>query len=80
MMPVVNGFDVVQALRADDATRQTPIMVLTAKELTQEDKQQLNGQVSNILKRGSTGASDLLALLREVIADRAAEPVEATSP
>jgi hypothetical protein len=55
-------------------------MVLTAKELTQEDKQQLNGQVSNILKRGSTGASDLLALLREVIADRAAETVEATTP
>jgi hypothetical protein len=55
-------------------------MVLTAKELTQADKQQLNGQVSNILKRGSTGASDLLALLQEVLADRSPAPVEASSP
>ena len=80
MMPEVTGFDVVEALRSDEATRKTPIMVLTAKDLTQADKRQLNGQVSNILKRGSTGASDLLALLQEVMADRSAERVEATSP
>jgi len=55
-------------------------MVLTSKDLTQADKRQLNGQVSNILKRGSTGASDLVALLQEVIADRSSEPVEAASP
>jgi len=73
MMPQVTGFDVVEALRSHEATRQTPIMVLTAKDLTQADKQQLNGRVSTILRRGSTGAADLVVLLHEVIAKRAVE-------
>ena len=71
MMPEVSGFDVVEALRADPATRQIPIMVLTAKDLTSADKRHLNGHVSTILKRGSTGATDLIVMLREVIAQRA---------
>jgi signal transduction histidine kinase/DNA-binding response OmpR family regulator len=76
MMPEVSGFDVVEAMRSDEATRQIPIMVLTAKELTEADKRNLNGQVSTILKRGSTGASDVLVVLREVIAKRTPEAVE----
>jgi CheY-like chemotaxis protein len=67
MMPEVTGFDVVEALRANEATRATPIMVLTAKHLTESDIKQLNGHVSTILRRGSTGASDLLGLLRQVV-------------
>jgi CheY-like chemotaxis protein/two-component sensor histidine kinase len=68
IMPDVTGFDVVEALRANPATHDTPIMVLTAKDLTEADKKQLNGQVSTILNRRSTGASDLLGLLRQVAA------------
>ncbi|OLE81457.1 MAG: hypothetical protein AUG06_01215 [Actinobacteria bacterium 13_1_20CM_2_65_11] len=67
MMPEVTGFDVVEALRADEVTKSTPIMVLTAKHLTESDIRQLNGHVSTILKRGSTGASDLLGLLRQIV-------------
>jgi CheY-like chemotaxis protein len=67
MMPDVSGFDVVEALRSERATSNTPIMVLTAKDLTEADKQQLNGRVSSILQRGSTGAADLIGLLRQVV-------------
>jgi CheY-like chemotaxis protein len=67
MMPDVTGFDVVEALRADTATHSIPIMVLTAKSLTEADIRQLNGHVSTILRRGSTGAADLLGLLRQVV-------------
>jgi signal transduction histidine kinase/CheY-like chemotaxis protein len=66
MMPEVTGFDVVEAMRADEATRSTPVMVLTAKTLTESDIRQLNGHVSTILRRGTTGAADLLGLLRQV--------------
>jgi CheY-like chemotaxis protein len=69
IMPGVTGFEVVEALRANPVTNHTPIMVLTAKDLTEADKQQLNGQVSNILNRRSTGAADLLGLLRQVVAE-----------
>jgi signal transduction histidine kinase/CheY-like chemotaxis protein len=67
MMPRVTGFDVVEALRADKATNTVPIMVLTAKSLTEADIRQLNGHVSTILRRGSTGAADLVGLLRQVV-------------
>ena len=46
-------------------------MVLTAKDLTNEDKRQLNGFVSAILSRGSTASSDLVAHVQEVTAHRA---------
>jgi signal transduction histidine kinase/DNA-binding response OmpR family regulator len=70
MMPEVTGFDVVEALRSEEATRETPIMVLTAMHLSEEDRRQLNGRVSQILSRGSLGSSDIVALLRRVVAHR----------
>jgi CheY-like chemotaxis protein len=70
MMPNVTGFDVVEALRAKPATQNIPIMVLTAKTLTEADIRQLHGHVSTILRRGSTGAADLLDLWQLVVANR----------
>jgi CheY-like chemotaxis protein len=69
MMPNVTGFDVVEALRATPATQNIPIMVLTAKTLTEADIHQLHGHVSTILRRGSTGAADLLGLLKQVVSN-----------
>jgi len=73
MMPEVTGFDVVKALRADTRTRETPILILTARHLTDDDKRELNGHVSTILSRGSVGASDLVGLLRRVVDETGAE-------
>jgi CheY-like chemotaxis protein len=67
MMPDVNGFAVVEALRADPATRHVPIMILTARHLTAADKRQLNGHVSTILSRGSTAAADLIDHLHQLV-------------
>jgi signal transduction histidine kinase/DNA-binding response OmpR family regulator len=69
LMPVVSGFDVVEALRSDELTRETPIMILTSATLTDSDKRQLSGRVSEILSRDSVGAAEITALLRRVIAD-----------
>jgi len=71
MMPGVNGFDVVERLRGKSTTRTMPIIVLTAKDLTDNDKAQLNGRVSRILARRSTGAADLLSQVQEVLVHRA---------
>jgi adenylate cyclase len=70
MMPEVTGFDVVEALRADPETRETPIMVLTATNLTEDDKRSLNGRVSKILSRKSVASSDIVGLLKRVVAHR----------
>jgi CheY-like chemotaxis protein len=70
-MPEVDGFDVVEALKEFEATKAIPIMVLTAKRLTEADTNQLNGHVSTILRRGSTGAVDLVGHLQAVLNKRA---------
>jgi len=70
MMPEVTGFDVVEALRADEATREVPIMVLTATNLTEADKRLLNGRVSQILSRSSVANTDIVGLLRRVVTNR----------
>jgi hypothetical protein len=45
-------------------------MVLTAKDLTSEDKRQLNGHVAAVLSKGSTGAPDLLEWLERLVTAR----------
>ena len=69
MMPGMTGFDVVEALRADDATRSIPVMVLTSKELTTDDKQALNGCVAAIFQRNSVAGSELVAWLRGFVTE-----------
>ena len=63
VMPDVDGFAVVQALGQDPATKEIPIMVITAKQLTEADVGQLSGHVATIVERGSIGDVDLLAKL-----------------
>jgi CheY-like chemotaxis protein len=71
MVPDGTGFDLVEALRADEATRETPIIVLTAKNLSEPEKLQLTRHISTVLKRGSMGASDLIGLLRQAVGQEA---------
>ena len=71
MMPEVTGFDVVESLRADQATRQIPIMVLTAKVLSPEDKQALNGHVAAIFQRSSVAGAELIDWLHGLAAKKA---------
>ncbi len=66
MMPGLTGFDVVETLRRDESTRSIPIMVLTAKQLTDEDKKQLNG-VAAVFERNSLAGPELIGWLRQLV-------------
>jgi CheY-like chemotaxis protein len=70
MMPDVTGFDVVEALRAEEATRSIPVMVLTSKTLTEDDKRALSGQVAAIFQRNSVAGTELTAWLRGILGNR----------
>ena len=67
MMPAMDGFEFVERLREFDAWRDIPVIVLTAKDLTAEDRQRLNGNVERVLEKGSHDPDQLLARLRELI-------------
>jgi signal transduction histidine kinase/DNA-binding response OmpR family regulator len=67
MMPDMTGFEVVEALRTDPATRDVPVLVVTAKDLTAADKAALNGHVAGVLQKGSVGAVELLGWLEQIV-------------
>jgi signal transduction histidine kinase/CheY-like chemotaxis protein len=70
LMPDVDGFDVLEALGDSEATRSIPVIVVTAKHLSADELDHLNGRVATILKRGSTGTKELLGQLRAVLSKR----------
>lgn len=53
MMPDVDGFEVIQTMKADETLKNIPIVVVTAKELTVKERDLLNDQADMILQKGS---------------------------
>ena len=64
LMPDVNGFAVVEALRADSRTAEIPIVVLTSKTMTAEEKARLNGRISHLAGKSSFDRAAFLALVQ----------------
>ncbi len=60
MMPDIDGFRVIDALKADENMHDIPIIVLTAKELTVRERERLSGQIDKLLQKGSFMDQDLL--------------------
>ncbi|HUL11023.1 MAG TPA: response regulator [Methylococcaceae bacterium] len=67
MMPEMDGFSFLEALRQHAAWRSIPIVVVTVKDLTAEDHQRLNGYVQHIVHKGTRGREELLQELGERI-------------
>jgi PAS domain S-box-containing protein len=67
MMPEMDGFDLIDALRRNADTHSTPIVVVTAKEITEEDRQRLNGSVGQVLQKGGHRRDELLAAVRKQV-------------
>ena len=71
-MPEISGFDVVETLRKDPLTASIPILVLTAKQLTESDRTRLQGSVSAVFERDSIADTDLILWLHHLAALEAA--------
>jgi signal transduction histidine kinase/DNA-binding response OmpR family regulator len=67
MMPEMDGFQFVAELRRSESGRKIPIVVVTAKEITDEDQRRLNGQVRRVLHKGSFSREELSSELRRAL-------------
>ncbi|HEY3255218.1 MAG TPA: response regulator, partial [Polyangiaceae bacterium] len=70
MMPDVNGFDVVEELRRHAETGRIPIMVLTAMQLTNEERRKLNGHVTAVLAKTELELEHFRAEVRRAMSHR----------
>jgi len=68
MMPEMDGFEFVAEFRRHQAWRDVPIVVVTAKDLSREDRDRLNGYVQRILQKGAYSREQLLAEVRDLVA------------
>ena len=68
MMPEMDGFEFVAEFRRHEPWRAIPIIVVTAKDLSHDDRERLNGYVQKILQKGTHGRAELLAEVRELVA------------
>jgi CheY-like chemotaxis protein len=70
MMPEMSGFEVVTALTQRPETAGIPIVVVTSKEITAEDRVRLNGYVSSIMNKSAFDSDSLIAEVRRAMAGR----------
>ncbi|WP_420456398.1 response regulator [Rubrivirga sp.] len=65
LLPDGTGFEVLDALGDD-----VPVVVLTAKDVTDAERRRLNGHVEAVFQKGRAGQTDVLAEVRRVLAAR----------
>ena len=64
MMPEMDGFEFMEELRKRPECRHVPVVVITAKDVTEQDRQRLNGQVARVMQKGSLQMEDLVSEVR----------------
>jgi len=81
MMPEMDGFEFLVEMRCHAAWRDIPVLVVTAKDLTAEERGRLNGEVQQVLQKAGSGLDELLreigrALLVSLERGRSVKPAE----
>jgi len=72
MMPEVSGFDVVNGLQANPETASIPVLVVTAMEITPEDRLKLNGYVGTIMEKTGFDEAKFTGEVRRAMSGRKA--------
>ena len=66
-MPEVSGFDVIEYLKTEERVKDIPLIVISRKDLTEKELDELNGRIQGILNRGILAKEDLLKELKDTI-------------
>jgi threonine synthase len=67
MMPDMDGFQVMDALQMKKETKDIPIIVITAKELTSAENKRLKGHIQSLMQKGDFMNDDLLDEVRALL-------------
>ena len=70
MMPEMDGFGFLEELHKHDQFHSIPVIVITAKDLTEEDRLRLNGGVERVIQKGAYQRDELLKYVTDTIEQR----------
>jgi CheY-like chemotaxis protein len=68
MMPGMDGFQVLEAMRRSEAWREVPVVVVTAKDLTRDELVWLRTNAEEVFQKGSCNRREVIAVVHELIA------------
>ena len=72
-MPGIDGFGLVEELKLDPRTRDIPVVVVSAKDITNEERDRLNGQIEALYQKGSLPTRKFVDKVIGVIEDKMEE-------
>ena len=67
MMPEMDGFEFVSKVRGREEWRTIPVVVVTSKDITREDRMRLDGYVTEVIQKGSQGREELLSEVSDLV-------------
>jgi threonine synthase len=70
MMPEIDGFALVEALRLDQRTHDIPIVVVSAKDITPEERKRLEGQIEAVYQKGTMQPRKFVDQMIQVIEEK----------
>jgi signal transduction histidine kinase/DNA-binding response OmpR family regulator len=68
MMPVMDGFEFVMEMHKLESSSNIPVVVVTAKDINEEDRRRLDGNVVGLIEKGGLNRDSLLEQLRGQLA------------
>ncbi len=78
-LPNMDGFAVLQALKADERTREIPVVIVSAKSPTADEWENLHRYTESIWQKGNFSARELLYHVAEILGDKVEKPAQANS-
>jgi threonine synthase len=75
-MPGIDGFGFVEELKLDPRTKNIPVVVVSAKDITPEERKRLNGHIEALYEKGSLPTRTFVDRVIQVISEKSAEQGE----
>jgi threonine synthase len=69
MMPGIDGFGLVEELKLDPRTKNIPVVVVSAKDITPEERKRLNGHIEAVYQKSSLPPRKFVEQMVQVIED-----------
>ncbi|HSK80025.1 MAG TPA: response regulator [Thermoanaerobaculia bacterium] len=76
----MSGYELIARLRSDPRTEDVPILVITGKDMTPEDRKFILGQITDVIRKGDLLMSDLESRLRETLEQLGVRPSYGQDP
>jgi len=70
----MSGFELIARLRNDPVTEHTPVLVITGKDLTPEDRRLVVDRIADVIRKGDLMIPDLRSRLRETLEELGVKP------